>query len=97
MKLRHAAALALAGWYCLIAPPVRRGSDALNPDAPLSQWNLHASYDSARDCERERRDLTVFLLHSESESPPANWGLCEKRVGDCVKCIGTDDPRLKGN
>jgi hypothetical protein len=37
MKLRHAAALALMGWYLLI-PPTSRDYPMGNVDAPLSQW-----------------------------------------------------------
>ena len=44
MNLRHAAALALVGWY-LMVPPLS------NPSAPLSKWNLYRSYDTARECE----------------------------------------------
>jgi hypothetical protein len=52
MNPRHAAALALVGWY-LIRPP---GPDNGEPDfeAPLSRWTYSGSFDSANECERER-------------------------------------------
>jgi hypothetical protein len=41
MKLRHAAALALVGWY-LMAPPMSSwpGTPWIDPNAPLSKWQF---------------------------------------------------------
>ncbi len=53
MKLRHAAALALVGWY-LMAPPMPvdgQGSARILRNAPLRNWTLVRSFDSARNCE----------------------------------------------
>ena len=64
MKLRHAAALALVGWY-LMAPP-----DAWNlcqqsvPDClsiankPLHEWTTRQSFDSANKCEEVRSKVS---------------------------------------
>jgi hypothetical protein len=51
MKPRHAAALALVGWY-LMLPPVVGGKHHWHLDlsAPLSQWHSVARYDTATQC-----------------------------------------------
>jgi len=44
MKPRHAAALALVGWYMIIPPSsgIRRpGYPRTNPSAPLSRWEFY--------------------------------------------------------
>jgi hypothetical protein len=46
MNLRHAAALALIGWY-LMAPPY----GDTRPKIPLSEWDTQRVFDSARDCD----------------------------------------------
>jgi hypothetical protein len=49
MKLRHAAALALVGWY-LMMPPLRGGG---KPDdqAPISAWTVFRKFDSTAACQ----------------------------------------------
>src|SRR5271157_3117240 len=44
MNLRHTAALALVAWY-LMLPPNKKD------DAPLSEWTVSRSYDSAETCQ----------------------------------------------
>jgi hypothetical protein len=51
MKLRHAAALALVGWYLIVPPLLKKGVDL---SAPLSQWVPLTSYDRAKQCEDEK-------------------------------------------
>jgi hypothetical protein len=57
MKPRHAAALALVGWY-LMMPPNTQGwfSKTKNNDeaAPLDQWTIVRSFDTALMCEHYR-------------------------------------------
>jgi len=56
LMFRHAAALALVGWYLMIPPlPTTSGwfSNSSAP-APISQWKLWASFDSAMLCEAYR-------------------------------------------
>jgi hypothetical protein len=47
MKPRHAAALALVGWYLMVPP-----SEHVN--LPISRWNHIASFDTADKCEADR-------------------------------------------
>jgi hypothetical protein len=56
MNLRHAAALALMGWYLIIPPPVGMQEwgvtldTRVNSKAPLSQWVQLGQYDNANEC-----------------------------------------------
>jgi hypothetical protein len=53
MHHRHAAALALVGWYLMVPQPDAPGK-APNANAPLSQWNQMGAFDNASNCEKER-------------------------------------------
>jgi hypothetical protein len=58
MNLRLTAALALVGWY-LMVPPNKKN------DAPLSEWTVSRSYDSAQDCQsaqNKNRDQAAAKL-----------------------------------
>jgi hypothetical protein len=63
MNPRHAAALALLGWY-LMVPPLMTPCPSKHPpkhppplnfwgDAPLSRWDTVRSFNRAGDCEKE--------------------------------------------
>jgi hypothetical protein len=63
MKLRHAATLALVGWYLLL-PPIKLGilpngqtGPRLGSQLPLADWDNLGSYDSARECERDESKI----------------------------------------
>jgi hypothetical protein len=83
MNARHAAVLALVGWY-LMMPPL--GSDGRRDDsAPLPQRKTRGSFDTAVECadaqaEKLRRDFPEMVRQPIYAS----------------RCISTDDPRLKG-
>jgi hypothetical protein len=95
MNLRHAAALALVGWY-LMTPPM--GKYGPNEMAPLSRWEHPYTFDSARDCEsalaasRKCEALGIAAVEvqhglQDEETPlllTIDW-----------KCLTSDDPRLK--
>jgi len=85
MKLRHAAALALVGWYLMAAPTLRNPrNDAFTVDlnAPLSAWEILDSYYSATDCEMAQRDL----VETAAEYP--------NTIAFYTLCIASNDPRL---
>src|SRR5260370_38954276 len=50
MNLRHAAALALLGWYLRI-PPLPQ------PQVSFNHWQVIESFDSVDQCEQERKDF----------------------------------------
>jgi len=49
MNLRHAAALALVGWYLMVPPHEYKGNQAV-----LYGWKIIHSYDTAQACEEQR-------------------------------------------
>jgi len=55
MSSRHAAALALVGWY-LLMPPWAGGDPPtdVNTSAPLIQWNVGYSFDTRAECQNAR-------------------------------------------
>jgi hypothetical protein len=53
MKPRHAAALALVGWYLMVPFPDAPGQTP-NFRATLSQWNQMGAFDTAVACDKER-------------------------------------------
>ena len=87
MKLRHAAALALIGWY-LLQPPMRSHSGRYEYDAnaPLSLWSEHAAYDSAAECEKGKAKLAEAF----PDAPASSKGFLAS-----FHCVASDDPRLK--
>jgi hypothetical protein len=90
MKTRHAAALALVGWY-LMVPPLDRQRRSLT-NAPLTRWSRVRTLDSEHAC----KEWLAALLKSFKGHSFENF---EQAVqADSVfhgRCIASDDPRLK--
>ena len=102
MKPRHAAALAIVGWY-LIAPPIRSSVepmlerydesdyDYLDEHAAYPDWKLISVLHTEAECEHVRdfskqRVAEDVLLDTEPEL---------QQLGE-EECLASDDPRLKG-
>jgi hypothetical protein len=88
-SFRHAAALALVGWY-LMAPaayPAKNGMWRWDAAAPLSRWKLVKSFDSAVQCEAE-------LLERQRGAKMENKASVRNFV-ESFQCIASDDPRLR--
>jgi hypothetical protein len=96
VKLRHAAALALVGWYLMIPPAVvEHGNHRIyTKAAPLSRWSLFQSFDTAKDCQKAATALRQGVVSALSANP--KQPLDNLRPMYAI-CIATDDPRLKGN
>jgi hypothetical protein len=92
MNLRHAAALALVGWYLMLPPMVGNHTDT---SAPLNSWRMTASYDAAIDC---RKVLEDSIRDSEKALQDPHL-LPFTRAASLqfldAACVATDDPRLK--
>ncbi len=100
MSIRHAAALAVVGWYLMLAPKTLDTPLAFDESAPLSKWSIVGSYDSASDCNEGRNYIPKGLLqlaNGESDEGKKNQ-LTQQAVSlaGAYLCIATDDPRLKG-
>jgi hypothetical protein len=89
MKLRHAAVLALVGWYPMVPTPRFEG-------VPLSRWNHLQSYDTAKECED---GLTDWFSRNEKRGFVVK-GFAAADVKSAwleAQCIEADDPRLKSD
>jgi hypothetical protein len=94
MNLRHAAALALVGWY-LMLPPVTSGH-RVNAEAPLGQWERSSgTYDVLGECHgaiaKLRQVHTPLRMVDDKIHTPEVLA----RQFASAKCIASDDPRLK--
>ena len=100
MKPRHAAALALVGWY-LLGPPLKADLK-IDADAPFSRWKTIRVYDTADACEVGRTKTMALAeqdLRHPVERPHDPYPQSARRLLDeeihFAQCIATDDPRLK--
>ena len=103
MKPRHAAVLALVGWY-LMMPPIKGNLPDLktDTDAPLSRWQQRGAYDTAKACEEKLEVLQGADGLTEAESKlSAGKNVTAKELQilsapiNYARCVATDDPRLK--
>jgi hypothetical protein len=104
MKPRHAAALALVGWY-LMAPPLYKNGKhyIVVRDAPISHWKIDESFDSAAECQqgildnvRSMRNVAIAAGEC-SATPGTECNSVLLKRSTLAECIATDDPRLKEN
>ena len=91
MKLRHAAALALVGWY-LMVPPIVDGRAVI--DAPVSKWIVNTPFDSARECDKAQ---AILVVKAKGDLEKRLWDDAVAVTFTQAQCIATDDPRLKPN
>jgi hypothetical protein len=100
MNPRHAAALALVGWY-LMSPPLSPDGKRVVGYAPLSEWQIGESFDSAAECEQALSDgikANRKLAEEVGNCRPVPGTTCDDVLlhdAALAKCIATDDPRLK--
>ena len=102
MKPRHAAALALVGWYLMVPsdfvlPDAHLGFEELLPGIGRDHWVVFSTYKSADMC---ADDLRFLLSHPQGLSKYAQrthqpiehveWALLYGGA-----CLRDDDPRLK--
>jgi hypothetical protein len=98
MKLRHAAVLALVGWY-LMVPPLRFGP--VQYKAPLATWSVVLVFDSAIQCDHARthalEEIRPALVDADRavQIPEGSIQLQSAKLIAYAQCIATDDPRLK--
>ena len=111
MNLRHAAALALVGWYLMMPPWTTSWFSTTkrrNDSAPISQWETLRSFDSAELCEQFRgadddtwQDMVLRWGKEEpllKASGVKDWTKTVNEVKESMdhsRCIASDDPRLK--
>jgi hypothetical protein len=106
MNLRHAAALALVGWY-LMVPPGSCKPGWISPGtpqpcaAPLSDWIVALSFFHQDKCDEER---SADISYSKEETANARGSTDKVLVDSTAKlywralterCVSTDDPNLE--
>jgi hypothetical protein len=92
MKLRHAAALALVGWYLMLPPRDTTMPEGFNSSAPLNRWLQARAFDSAKACEDGISEFLGYAKAGQSADDKVMQGALIM-----AQCIATDDPRLKPN
>jgi hypothetical protein len=106
MSPRHAAALALVGWY-LMVPPIAPP----DPGTDLKYWSNEGSFDTAAECRAASDELVYKFGHMSNKDWKSwddgyfahyhthldrAWTLDHfKGLAVASQCIATDDPRLK--
>ena len=86
MRLRHAAALALVGWYMII-PPTSHEYPMGNVDAPLTEWVKRPTlYRNQEECEH--------VLDRQTRLSNARNRQLLVRHRRQWQCVAADDPRL---
>jgi len=93
MNPRHAAALALVGWYLMLPPSTSMYT--FDAKAPISKWIDFMTYDSSLQCEAALTDYRNKVNRNAfGVLPPiAAEMIAEFRV---AQCVSIDDPRIKG-
>jgi hypothetical protein len=102
MKPRHAAALAIVGWYLMVPSVLPHAGpaadvpakDLVDLDAPIGQWTQWESFDSALACQNGRQKLiNTTTKFGAFDDENVEWS--ERSI--FAKCIASDDPRLEEN
>jgi hypothetical protein len=91
MKPRHAATLALVGWYLMIPPAREQPPAQIFDHAPLSQWQIGQQDASKAECENSIKDFKRHTENTSSFDP-----ITVERISR-GRCMASDDPRLKDN
>lgn len=95
--MRRALSLFAVGWYLLV--PKLSSPDAVNIQAPLSEWRSRGAFDLAAQCEAERLRVSEKEFVAFRDTPPAapEWKLAMTNhlQASYSVCIASDDPRLK--
>jgi|HubBroStandDraft_5_1064220.scaffolds.fasta_scaffold2123701_1 hypothetical protein len=86
MNLSHAAVLALIGWYLMVPPPPNNDYEQLAPKAALSSWVEIDDFSTLRQC---KNGIERALNENISAEIMVDFGL--------LRCVASNDPRLKEN
>jgi hypothetical protein len=94
-NFRHAAAIALTGWYLMVPPNAKS-------DLPLSAWENQFQFKTVVECEDFRSQMvamTAVLMLNRSKT--AGGQIDQSDVPFFAealsKCVSSNDSRLKGD
>lgn len=88
MKLRHAAALALVGWYLMLHPCIE-GTQRCAAES-IAHMERDGSYETKQLCEQKGNRIYDELVRSGEAASRHIFGII-------WECVASDDPRLKSN
>ena len=94
MKLHHAAALALVGWY-LIVPPVDQNTRSSDSKAPITDWTILGKFGTEITCRKGLNDH-VHLIREMGDSGYALTEKLQTTLLSEAQCIAENDRRFKG-
>ena len=90
MKPRHAAALALVGWYLMVLPT--DNANHIDPLVPWPKWVVLRAFDTAAACDEAQDQLRYRVSRLNLRVPVAS---AASEAAEFSQCIASDDPRLK--
>src|SRR5215469_9574420 len=103
MRLSHAAALAMIGWY-LLAPPIMSDPEPTGPHnaaessalmAPLGFWLKYDEFDSATECKDEELNRWRMGAREFAKKPTSAEDRAVAFRNAQVQYVASDNPRLK--
>jgi hypothetical protein len=86
VNLRHAAALALLGWYLMMPPPYSADVHSLDESAPMTSWTQLSAFDTAKECEDYK--LEFHLRLEKKDKARADYE-------NSAACVESTDLRFK--
>jgi hypothetical protein len=96
MKPRHAAALALVGWYLLL-PPLANAPYKVDTEAPLTSWKVSQTFDTREECDKSL--LAEKAKYSHTATAPIGTIKKGSRAFALqmtfAQCVSSDNPLLK--
>ena len=92
MNPRHAAALALVGWYLMVPPMTQvSGRPAALTETPLGRWNTSASFGNSKSCIRYQLARVDEQKRRSDQVGREYW----LEVFSNSLCVPSNDPGLK--
>ena len=100
MKLHHALALTLIGWYLMYPPPPRPDHESLEPGP---DWTILAGFQTKAECKAAQSKTMQSAWPTLKGNSGAPGGATDPKflaqqllISQC-RCVADDDPRLKGD
>lgn len=92
MKMRHAVALALTGWYLMIPPQLDKRT--VDQTAPISKWTVYSPHDTADACHLAQVEQRTIAEQKATQIRDQDVGVVLRQFLES-QCIASDDPRLR--
>jgi len=95
VNLRHAAALALVGWYLMVPPVQSDGTFRFKREGRrveyVGTWSVVSKFQTYGECREAQRDLQERGYRTSLNLPRDKESMRDVNA----ECVATDDPRLK--